>query len=79
MSFQSKRELLQQVVPHYQVADSKEKTIMLDEFVAATDYGPDIQAALIVAWTLAKGICVKQLVPLLPELVQRWKRMAISP
>lgn len=97
MSFQSKRELLQQVAPRYQAADSKEKTIMLDEFVAATGYarkyairlldhpipvvvkaiqrprapryGPDVQDALIVAWTAANGVCAKRLVPFLPELV----------
>lgn len=96
MSFQSKRELLQQVAPRYQAAASKEKTIMLDEFVAATGYarkyairllghptlvvkaiqrprasryGPEVQAALIVAWTAANGICAKRLVPFLSELV----------
>lgn len=97
MSFQSKRELLQQVAPRYQAADSQEKSIMLDEFVAATGYarkyairlldhptpvvvkaiqrsrapryGPDVQAALVVAWTAANSICAKRLVPFLPELV----------
>lgn len=38
MSFQSRRELLAQVGPRYREASSKEKTIILDEFVAATGY-----------------------------------------
>lgn len=38
MSFQSKRELLAQVAPRYREASEREKTISLDEFVAATGY-----------------------------------------
>jgi hypothetical protein len=38
MSFQAKRELLIRVAPRYRAAGSKEKTIILDEFVAATGY-----------------------------------------
>jgi hypothetical protein len=38
MSFQSKRELLAQVAPRYQQASHAQKSIILDEFVAATGY-----------------------------------------
>ncbi len=38
MSFQAKRELLLQVVPRYRAAHGKQKSVILDEFVAATGY-----------------------------------------
>ena len=38
MSFRSKRELLAQVAPRYQQATHSHKSIILDEFVAATGY-----------------------------------------
>jgi hypothetical protein len=38
MSFRSKRELLAQVAPRYQQATHIHKSIILDEFVAATQY-----------------------------------------
>lgn len=38
MSFRSKRELLAQVAPRYQQATHTHKSIILDEFVAATQY-----------------------------------------
>ncbi len=38
MSFRSKRELLAQVAPRYQQASHTHKSIILDEFVAATGY-----------------------------------------
>lgn len=38
MSFRSKRELLAQVAPRYQLARHGEKSVILDEFVAATGY-----------------------------------------
>src|SRR5262245_13202024 len=38
MSFRSKRELLAQVAPRYQLATHVQKSIILDEFVAATHY-----------------------------------------
>ena len=38
MSFQAKRELLAQTAARYQAANRTQKTIMLDEFVAATGY-----------------------------------------
>lgn len=38
MSFRSKRELLAQVAPRYQQATHTQKSIILDEFVAATGY-----------------------------------------
>jgi hypothetical protein len=38
MSFQAKRELLLQVVPRYRAANWKQKSVILDEFVAATGY-----------------------------------------
>lgn len=38
MSFRSKRELLVQVAPRYREADSSEKRVILDQFVAATGY-----------------------------------------
>jgi hypothetical protein len=36
MSFQAKRELLLQTAPRYQAARHGQKSIILDEFVAAT-------------------------------------------
>jgi hypothetical protein len=38
LSYQAKRELLQQVAPRYREAPSARKTVILDEFVAATGY-----------------------------------------
>ena len=38
MSFRSKRELLAQVAPRYQQAGHTQKSVILDEFVAATGY-----------------------------------------
>ena len=38
MSFRSKRELLAQVAPRYQQATHTYKSVILDEFVAATGY-----------------------------------------
>jgi hypothetical protein len=38
MSFPAKRELLVQVAPCYRETDHREKTIILEEFVAATGY-----------------------------------------
>ncbi len=38
LSFQSKRELLLQIAPRYREASSTLKTVILDEFVAATGY-----------------------------------------
>lgn len=38
MSFQSKRELLAQNAPRYQLASQTQKSVILDEFVAATGY-----------------------------------------
>jgi hypothetical protein len=38
MSFRAKRELLIQVAPHYCAATGREKTAILDQFVAATGY-----------------------------------------
>jgi hypothetical protein len=38
MSFQAKRELLAQVAPRYQHAPHAYKSLILDEFVAATGY-----------------------------------------
>jgi hypothetical protein len=38
MSFQGKRELLAQVAPRYREASRKEKSIILNEFIAATGY-----------------------------------------
>src|SRR6266496_6510934 len=38
MSFRSKRELLAQVAPRYQQAGHMQKSVILDEFVAATGY-----------------------------------------
>ena len=33
-------------------------------------YGPEVQRALILAWTAANQICPKRLVPFLPTLVE---------
>lgn len=38
MSFRSKRELLAQVAPRYQLASHAQKSVILDEFIAATHY-----------------------------------------
>ena len=38
MSFQAKRELLRQVAPRYQAARHRQRSVILDEFVAATGY-----------------------------------------
>src|ERR687894_1950793 len=38
MSFRAKRELLAQVAPRYQQAPPDQKSLILDEFVAATGY-----------------------------------------
>ena len=38
MSFRAKRELLAQVAPRYQQARRGQKSLILDEFVAATGY-----------------------------------------
>src|SRR5215210_1569600 len=38
MSFQAKRELLRQVAPRYQAAPHGQRSVILDEFVAATGY-----------------------------------------
>jgi Integrase core domain len=38
LSYRAKRELLQQVAPRYREASSAHKTVILDEFVAATGY-----------------------------------------
>lgn len=38
MSFRAKRELLAQVAPRYQQAVPQQKSLILDEFVAATGY-----------------------------------------
>ena len=38
MSFRAKRELLAQVAPRYQQAAARQKSLILDEFVAATGY-----------------------------------------
>lgn len=38
MSFQAKRELLAQVAPRYRAANHTQKSLILDEFVAATGY-----------------------------------------
>ncbi len=38
MSYRSKRELLAQVAPRYQLASHGQKSVILDEFVAATGY-----------------------------------------
>ncbi len=38
MSFQAKRELLRQIAPRYQTAPHGQRSVILDEFVAATGY-----------------------------------------
>jgi hypothetical protein len=38
MSFQAKRELLAQIADRYQAAGHAQKSVILDEFVAATGY-----------------------------------------
>jgi hypothetical protein len=38
MSYRAKRELLAQIAPRYQEADHQQKSVILDEFVAATGY-----------------------------------------
>ncbi|PDV96486.1 integrase catalytic domain-containing protein [Candidatus Chloroploca asiatica] len=97
MSYRAKRELLAQTAPRYQEAGHQQKSVILNEFVAATGYarkyairlltspvvaprpaitrsrerryGPEVQAALRLAWEATNCICAKRLVPFLPELV----------
>jgi hypothetical protein len=97
LGFQAKRELLLQVAPRYREMSGKEKSAILNEFVAATgydrkyairllskpvqaitkkisrprkrEYGPEVQQALVVAWTAANCICAKRLIPFLPNFV----------
>ena len=38
MSFQTRRELLEKVAPRYREADRRQKTIILNEFIASTSY-----------------------------------------
>ena len=38
MSFTSRRELLTKVVPRYREATRKQKTVILNEFIASTGY-----------------------------------------
>ena len=38
MSFKSKRELLNQVIPRYRESNRKQKNLLLDEFIASTGY-----------------------------------------
>src|SRR5215831_8281214 len=101
MSYQSKYELLQQMAPRYREASTALKSVILDEFVAATGYarkyairllchpgerkreikrprpphyGPEVQEALLLAWTAANHICAKRLIPFLPTLVDSLER-----
>ncbi len=102
MSYRAKRELLAQTAPRYQEAGHQQKSVILDEFVAATGYarkyairllsspvvaprpaitrsrerryGPEVQAALRLAWEATNCICAKRLVPFLPELVPSLER-----
>ncbi len=102
MSFQAKRELLAQVICRYRDATGRQKSHILDEFVAVTGYarkyairlltqpelppvkpltrprarryGPEVQAALEMAWAAANQVCAKRLVPFLPDLVASLER-----
>src|SRR5260221_1669301 len=102
MSFQAKRELLAQVICRYRDATGRQKSRILDEFVAVTGYarkyairlltqpelppvkpltrprarryGPEVQAALEMAWAAANQVCAKRLVPFLPDLVASLER-----
>ncbi len=47
MSFQAKRELLLQVSARYRVASHHQKSIILDEFIAATGYAVAPQATVV--------------------------------
>ncbi|WP_129677347.1 hypothetical protein [Candidatus Chloroploca sp. Khr17] len=97
MRYRAKREWLAQTAPRSQEAVHQQKSVILDEFVAATSYartyairlltgpvvaprptitrsrerrdGPEVQAALRLAWEATNCICAKRLVPFLPELV----------
>jgi hypothetical protein len=63
MSFRSKRELLiTQVAPRYRQAGHAHKSVILDEFVAATGY----------AWTYAIHLLTQPLVPAPAQI--RWPR-----
>ena len=49
MSFQARRELLTRVASRYREADPKQKTVILDEFVASTGYARKYAIKLLIA------------------------------
>jgi hypothetical protein len=85
LSYQARREVLQQVAPQYREASSSQKRTLLDAFVATTGYhrtyarsllnhAEEVQHALFLAWHAANRICAKRFIPFLPTLLEALER-----
>ncbi len=55
MSFQAKRELLRQIAPRYQTAPHGQRSVILDEFVAATGYARKYAIRLLTSPVMPSG------------------------
>jgi len=60
MSFQTRHELLARVVPRYREADRKQKTIILNEFIASTGYKRKYAIRLLSLPEIAPGKTIKR-------------------
>ena len=60
MSFQTRHELLARVVPRYREADRKQKTIILNEFIASTGYKRKYAIRLLSLPKIAPGKTIKR-------------------
>jgi hypothetical protein len=60
MSFQAKRELLAQVAPRYQEANHTQKSLILDEFVAATGYARKYAIRLLTRPPVAPAAAIRR-------------------
>jgi len=60
MSFQTSRELLARVAPRYREADCKQKTIILNEFIASTGYKRKYAIRLLSLPEIAPGKTIKR-------------------
>src|SRR5215212_4561796 len=60
MSFRSKRELLAQVAPRYHLASHDQKSVILDEFVAATSYARKYAIRLLTRSPVPAPSCIGQ-------------------
>ena len=68
MSYRSKRELLAQVAPRYQQASHVQKSVILDEFVAATGYARKYAIRLLTRPPLPAPAQIRRPVPRCMEL-----------